>query len=79
MISVWMKERDARRLNQSTQAELRRRAVRMRKAGKSRSEVGSALGVHVKTITRRTGAHRKHALEVFAPGSAGEESESSAT
>ena len=62
-----MKERDARGLSQATQAELRRSAVRMRKAGKSRSEVGLALGVHVKTITRWTGAHKKHGSAIFAP------------
>lgn len=39
----------------------------MRKAGKSRGEVALALGVHVKTVTRWTGAHRKHGAAVFAP------------
>jgi hypothetical protein len=66
-----MKERDARRLSQGTQAELRRRAVRMRKSGKSRGEVAVALGVHVKTLTRWTGAHKKRGAAVFAPGKRG--------
>src|SRR5476649_2381398 len=66
-----MKERDARSLTQTTQAELRRRAVRMRKDGKSRGEVAVALGVHVKTITRWTGAHKKHGSAVFSPGKRG--------
>ena len=39
----------------------------MRKAGKSRGEVALALGVHVKTVTRWTGAHRKQGAAVFAP------------
>ena len=66
-----MKERDARRLSQGTQAELRRRAVRMRKSGKSRGEVAVALGVHVKTLTRWTGAHKQRGAAVFAPGKRG--------
>lgn len=66
-----MKERDARRLSQTTQAELRRRAVKMRKAGKSRGEVASALGVHVKTVTRWTGAHKQHGAAVFSPAKRG--------
>ena len=66
-----MKERDARRLSQSAQAELRRRAVRMRKAGKSRGDVAGALGIHVKTVTRWTGAHKKQGLAVFSPGKRG--------
>ena len=43
----------------------------MRKAGKSRSEAGLALGVHVKTITRWTGSHKKHGPAVFAPAKRG--------
>ena len=43
----------------------------MRKAGKSRSEVGAAPGVHVKTITRWTGAHKKHGPALFAPAKRG--------
>ena len=43
----------------------------MGKAGRSRSEVGLALGVHVKTITRWTGAHNKHGPSVFFPGKRG--------
>ena len=37
----------------------------MRKAGKSRGEVAAALGVHLKTITRWTGEHKKHGAAVF--------------
>ena len=61
-----MKERDARSLGQSTQAELRRQAVRMRKAGHSRGAVADALGVHLKTITRWSGEYRKHGGAIFA-------------
>ena len=66
-----MKERDARCLRQTTQAELRRRAVQMRTAGKSRGEVALALGVHVKTVTRWTGAHKKHGAAVFSAAKRG--------
>ena len=38
----------------------------MRKAGRSRGEVAGALGVHLKTITRWTGEHKKHGAAVFA-------------
>ena len=38
----------------------------MRKAGKSRGEVAGALGVHLKTITRWSGEHRKHGAAAFA-------------
>src|SRR5438105_2390100 len=61
-----MKERDARKLGQSTQAELRRQAVKMRKAGKLRREVALALGVHIKTITRWSVDHKKRGAAVFA-------------
>ena len=61
-----MKERDARSLGQTTQAELRRQAIKMRKAGQSRGEVAGALGVHRKTITRWSGEHRKRGAAVFA-------------
>ena len=63
---VGMRERDARKLDQTTQAELRRQAVRLRKSGKSRAEVAGLLGVHVKTITRWTGEHKKRGAAVFA-------------
>ena len=38
----------------------------MRKGGRSRGEVAGALGVHLKTITRWTGEHKKHGAAVFA-------------
>ena len=38
----------------------------MRKAGQSRGEVGGALGVQLKTITRWSGEHRKHGAAVLA-------------
>lgn len=66
-----MRERDARSLGQSTQAELRRQAIRMRKAGKSRAEVAGVLGVHLKTITRWTGAHKKQGAAFFSVGRRG--------
>ena len=43
----------------------------MRKNGKSRGEVASALGVHVKTVTRWTGAHKKHGAAVFSAAKRG--------
>ena len=66
-----MKERDARKLGQATQAELRGQAVRMRKAGRSRGEVAGALGVHLKIVTRWAGEHRKHGAAVFLVGKRG--------
>ena len=46
-----MKE-DARKLDQKTQATLRRRADAMHKQGKSRSDVADALGVNIGTVDR---------------------------
>jgi transposase len=60
-----MKDRDARSLGQTTQAELRRQAVKMRKAGQSRGAVAEALGVHRKTITRWSGEHRQRGAALF--------------
>ena len=60
-----MQERDARTLGQATQAELRRQAIKMRKTGKSRGAVAEALGVHLKTITRWSGEHKKLGAAIF--------------
>ena len=38
----------------------------MRKAGQSRGAVAEALGVHLKTITRWSGEHKKHGAAIFA-------------
>ena len=48
-----------------TVLSVRRQADRMRKAGKSRGEVASALGVHLKTITRWSGEHQKRGAAAF--------------
>jgi transposase len=58
-------EKDARSLDQKTQAEIRRLAMTMRKAGKSRKEVSEALGVHIKTITRWSTEERKEGAAIF--------------
>ena len=60
-----MKERDARKLGEATQAELRRQAIKMRKAGQSRGAVAEALGVHLKTISRWSGEHGKLGAAIF--------------
>ena len=60
-----MKERDVRSLGQTTQAELRRQAIRMRKACQSRGKIADALGLYLKTITRWSGEHRKRGATVF--------------
>ena len=66
-----MKEREARSLSQTTQAELRRRAVKLRKTGQSSGAVALALGVHVKPVTRWTGAYQQPGATVFAPAQRG--------
>jgi hypothetical protein len=52
LISFSCMKEDARKLDQKTQATLRRRASVMHKNGKSRSDVANALGVNIRTVDR---------------------------
>jgi hypothetical protein len=56
-------EKDARSLDQKTQAELSRRAHILHKKGKSRQEIADILGVHLKTVDRWRANHKRQGVQ----------------